>query len=160
MPEHMKEETPNEWVWILRERLERAHNVVRQHIEDAMNRQKKYHDMKMSWEKFKKGDKVFVYFPQRKVGCSPKLTSFWRGPFDVLEQWSDVLYAVACGRKGDKQIIHCDRMRKKREQVLNFECDTPEARDESILKAEETDTFELGETNELDTVQELVEGTE
>lgn len=38
MPEHMKEETPNEWVWILRERLERAHNVVRQHIEDAMNR--------------------------------------------------------------------------------------------------------------------------
>nr|XP_034331654.1 KRAB-A domain-containing protein 2-like [Crassostrea gigas] len=57
MPEHRKDETPNEWVWILRERLERAHNVVRQHtsIEDAMNRQK-----------FKKGDNVFVYFPQRK----------------------------------------------------------------------------------------------
>lgn len=32
MPELMKEETPNEWIWILRGRLERAHNFVRQHI--------------------------------------------------------------------------------------------------------------------------------
>lgn len=71
-----------------------------------------------------------------------------------------MLYAVACGRKGEKQIIHCDRMRKKRQQVLNCEYDAPEARGESILKDEEIDTSELDQTNELDTVQELVKGTE
>lgn len=46
-----------------------------------MNPQKKYHDMRMSWEKFKLGDMVFVYFPEKKkICCSAKLTLFWRGP--------------------------------------------------------------------------------
>lgn len=54
MPEHMNEETPNEWVWILRERPERAYSVVRQQIEDAMNWQKKYHDMNMSRKSLRK----------------------------------------------------------------------------------------------------------
>ena len=121
MPEPLKQESPNQWVWILRERLESAHSFVRQNLETAMNRQKKYHDMKMSWEKFKPGDMVFVYFPKKKIGCSPKLTSFWRSSFEVLEQWSDVLYGVSCVRKGEKQIIHCDRMRKRKDHILNFE---------------------------------------
>ena len=64
MPEPLKEESTNQWVWVLRERLERAHSFVPQNLETAMNRQKKYHDMRMSWEKFKPGDMVFVYFPQ------------------------------------------------------------------------------------------------
>jgi hypothetical protein len=25
-----------------------------------------------------------VFFPQKKKGCKPKFTSFWRGPFNIL----------------------------------------------------------------------------
>lgn len=154
MPETMKEESLNHWAWTLREKLERTHSFVRENLETAMNRQKRYHDMKLSWERFKPGDRVFVYFPQKKIGCSPKLTSFWRGPYEVLEQWSDVLYAVSCGRKGEKQIIHCDRLRKKRNQTLNFE-DT-EIENESLLDEVESENTDLAELTAIDTVEELV----
>ena len=115
MPEPLREESTNQWVLVLRERLERAHSFVRQNLKTAMNRQKKYHDMRMSWEKFKPGDMVFVYFPQKKIGCSPKLTSFWRGPFEVLEQWSDVLYAVSGERVKSKSFtaIECEREKNR-----------------------------------------------
>ena len=110
-----------------------------------MNWQKKYHDMRMSWEKFKPGDMVFVYFPQKKIGCSPKLTSFWRGPFEVLEQWSDVLYAVSCGRKSEKQ---------RKDQILNFESlelDNDETVNDEVLEKVEVDCL-----SSIDSVEELV----
>ena len=37
----------------------------------------------------------------------------WCPPFEVLEM---VLNAVSCVRKGEKQIIHCDSMRKRKNQ--------------------------------------------
>lgn len=113
--------------------------------------------MKMSWERFKPGDQVFVYFPQKKIGCSPKLTSFWRGPFEVLEKWSDVLYAVNCRRKGERQIIHCDRLRKKRNQTLRGE-DTGLIT-ELLESYTETDEEEQETDKIVESVDELVEST-
>ncbi|XP_062592958.1 uncharacterized protein K02A2.6-like [Saccostrea cucullata] len=121
MPTSWKQVPSHKWVWILTDRMERAHNLVRKQLEGAILRQKHYHDMKMSYEQFKVGDQVYVYFPQRKTGCSPKLTSYWRGPFKVLAKVSEVLYKVNCGRNGKDQIIHCDRMKRCRGQVLRGE---------------------------------------
>lgn len=59
---------------------------------------------------------------------------FGEDNLEVLEHWPDVRYAVARGRKSEIQIIHCNRMRKKREQVLNFECDAPEVRGKNVFK--------------------------
>ena len=58
-----------EWAWVLRERMESAHTLVRENSEGATRRQKQYYDMKMSYESFIEGDLVYVYFPQKKVGC-------------------------------------------------------------------------------------------
>ena len=113
MPDSWKKLPQHEWVWILKERMEKAHAVVRDYSEQSIKRQKQYHDMKMSFEKFKVGDIVYVLFPQKKVGCSSKLTSFWRGPFDVVAKLSKVLYRVNCGRNGKDQVIHCDRSLQK-----------------------------------------------
>jgi transposase InsO family protein len=121
MPSSWKEVPRNEWVWVLLDRMEHAHALVRRHSEGAILRQKHYHDMKMSYERFKEGEEVYVYFPQRKTGCSPKLTSFWRGPFLVLSMVSEVLYKVNCGRNGKEQVVHCDRMKKSKPQVLRGE---------------------------------------
>ena len=59
-----------------------------------------------------------MYFPRHKVGQSKKLTHYWRGPFRVVEKCSDVTYKVLCGMRERPQVIHVDRMRKKRGQVL------------------------------------------
>jgi hypothetical protein len=55
-----------------------------------------------NWQKFENGDEAYVYFPVRKTGHSSKLTSYWRGPFKVLEKCTDVTYRVECGNKGEK----------------------------------------------------------
>ena len=89
---------------------------VRQCISENMIRQKRFHDENFSFETFELGDKVYVNFPVKKIGCSSKLTSYWRGP--CQDKLSDALYKVNCGREGLMQVIHCDRLRKARQQVL------------------------------------------
>ena len=75
----------------------------------------------MSYERFKPGNKVYVYFPVKKVGLSFKLTSFWKGPYTVIGKLSDVLYREGCGRNYKVQLIHCDGMRLAKQQVLVHE---------------------------------------
>ena len=148
----------------MKDRMERAHAQVRRHAEGAMLRQKHYHDMKMSYEQFREGDFVYVYFPQRKSGCSPKLTSYWRGPFRVLAKVSEVLYKVNCGRNEKEQIVHCDRMKVCKKQVLkgeesfqselaltsedaHYDAFEPDVVDDERCKIEVTDTL-AGETRQ------------
>ena len=121
MPPPMREIPANQWVWELKERLERIHGFVRDHTGRSMNRQKKYRDRKIAYEQFVTGDRVYVFFPVTKVGTSSKLTSFWKGPFAITEKLSDVLYKVVCGRAGADQVIHCDRLKKAKQQTLSHE---------------------------------------
>ena len=69
-----------------------------------------------------------MYFPRRKPGTSPKFTRFWRGPFKVAKKISDLTYLVNCGPRGLDQVIHVDRMRKKRAQILSGENNEPQAK--------------------------------
>ena len=140
MPSSMKTIPSNRWVWELQERLGQAHDLVRKYAEGNIIRQKAYHDRKVSWERFEIGDKVYVYFPLKKVGCSPKLTSFWRGPFEVKKKVSEVLYEINCGRNGTNSVIHCDRIRKKVEQRLSWEAednDRTESDDQDVVMTDD-----------------------
>ena len=86
-----------------------------------MQIQKRYHDAKLNCEKFIKGDHVYVFFPTRKVGTSLKLTSYWRGPYQILRRISDLLYEVNCGSHDKPQVIHMDRLRPLKPQTLSNE---------------------------------------
>ena len=86
----------------------------------------KYHDQKLSWQKFKKGDQVYVYFPLRKAGLSPKFTSYWRGPYEILDRITDNTYNVNCWSRGKSRVVHADRLRLKHNQVLQNEPDINE----------------------------------
>ncbi|KAK3106230.1 hypothetical protein FSP39_015710 [Pinctada imbricata] len=121
MPASVKPIPPNQWAWELKERVETAHSFVRQHSSGAMLRQKTLHDRKLNWNKFKPDDEVYVYFPRHAPGHSPKLTKYWRGPFKILEKCSDITYKVDCGPRGMPQMIHVDRLRLKKKQILTHE---------------------------------------
>ena len=121
MPSLVKPIPNNQWVWELQDRIERAHATVRQYTQQSMRRQKQVHDSRISYEQFNTGDQVFVYFPIGQSGTSSKLTSFWRGPFSIVGKLSDVLYKVNCGRNGTVQVIHCNRIRSCKQQVLRNE---------------------------------------
>lgn len=52
------------------------------------------------------------------MGTFSKFTSFWRGPYKVVGKLSSVLYKVDCGRGKTIQVVHCDRIRKCKQQFL------------------------------------------
>ena len=121
MPSLIKPIPNNQWVWELRDKIETAHAKVRQYTQQSMHRQKALHDSRISYEKFEIGDQVFVYFPVKQIGTSSKLTPFWRGPYVITGKLSDVLYKVNCGRNKTEQVIHCDRIRSCKQQILRGE---------------------------------------
>ena len=123
LPELIKPVPNNHWVWELRDKIESAHNLVRQNTQQAMHRQKRLRDTRISYDQFKVGDQVFVYFPVKKIGTSSKLTPFWKGPFQITGKLSDILYKVNCGQNRTDQIIHCDRIKRCREQILRGEAE-------------------------------------
>lgn len=86
---------------------------------------------------------VYVFSPTRKSGCSPKLTSFWRGPFLIEEKLSDILHKVECGTKEKNTVIHCGRMRKCKGQTLQ------RGNDVDISESENSEEYEIPEMFEV-----------
>ncbi|XP_034305528.2 uncharacterized protein [Magallana gigas] len=158
MPSSWKHVPKYDWVWVLLDLMERAHHLVRRHSEGAILRQKHYHNMKMSYEQFKSWDSVYVYFPQRKTGCSPKLTSYWRGPFQVLAKIFEVLYKVNRWRNGKEQMVQCDRMKACKAQILRSEVIESESSDSPNveLNVEEQDDDFGSSYKNVEVTDELV----
>ena len=121
IPSSTKHIPSNMWVFELTERLEVANSMFRKHSKNASLHQNTYHDHKMSWQQFKPTDLMYVCFQQKKVRCTPKFLWFWKGPFHITLKLSEVLYEVNCGNDGQRQIIHCDRFRRKIVQNLKEE---------------------------------------
>ena len=150
MPQATKFIPHNKWAWKLKETLEDAHRFVRENIDTAMMRQKRYHDQKLSWQQFKPDDHVYVYFPLRKVGRSPKFTSYWQGPFKIIDKVTDLTHRVDCGPRGKPQVVHVDRLRQKREQVLRGEIVDNEVQVESNQIDQSMTADEVVSTDEAD----------
>ena len=109
-----------------------------------MRRQKRYHDNKLFWEKFEKGDEVYVFFLRKHVGRSPKFTFYWHGPYVVLEKYSDLTYKVRNKATGFQKVVHVDRMKRKykrgdsfqennREKVGTQETDKSSNKDQEVV---------------------------
>ncbi|CAG2245062.1 unnamed protein product [Mytilus edulis] len=121
--EIIKDIPAHKLAWELKEKLEHSHSFVRGKIKGQMRRQKHYHDLKLSYQNFRKDDEVYVYFPVKKPGMSSKLTSFWKGPFKILDRYGDLTYKFDCGYRGKPQVIHVDRLKKKNKQTLRKDSD-------------------------------------
>ena len=94
-------------------RGKQAPEIAREHIQTEMRCQKRYHDNKLSVEKFSEGDEVYVFFHRKYVGRSPKFTYYWQGPYVVLEKYSDLTYKVMHSMTGYQKVVHVDRMKRK-----------------------------------------------
>ena len=85
--------------------MEEAHHFVTKHVGQEMLRQKKYYEKQLNWSKFRKDDQVYVF------------------------------YIINCGRRGRPQVIHVDRMRLCKGQLLRGETEINENENQD-------DTFE------------------
>ena len=71
-------------------------------------------DAKATMEPLEKGDRVWLYNPQRKKGLSPKLSSPWDGPFFVTEKLSSVTYRIQKGKHSAPKVVHFNRLWKSK----------------------------------------------
>jgi hypothetical protein len=95
----------------LRETMQHAHDVARQHLGASVRRQKHGYDAKMSFHRYEAGDLVWYATQRSQLHLSPKLRNPFEGPFVVLKRVNDLLYQVQFERHGDKQVVHHNKLK-------------------------------------------------
>ena len=141
--QHLRQETPVEYVKKLEERLKRVHKQARDTLLSAQRRQKKDYDLKVLERKYNVGDLVYLINSSSKVGQSNKLKPIWNGPYLVIKVISPVLFRIK-GRKREV-VVHHDRlkpcmdrsipmwMRRLRHRVLDLDETLPYEEDADEL---------------------------
>ena len=105
------------YVTELSEQMELIHDIAREKMQEASNRQKKGYDHRKNLKNYQPGDAVYLFNPCRKKGVSPKLQSFWEGPFLIVEKISDLVYKIQSGPSAKTKIVHHDRLKPCFERV-------------------------------------------
>ena len=97
------------YVLMVRERLEKLRDTVRENLANAQATQKQWYDRNARYREFQPGDQVLILLPT----CSNKLLAEWRGPYSVVRKISDVNYKVKLteGRKRNC-IFHVNMLRE------------------------------------------------
>ena len=98
-----------------------AYRDMRESLQAAHCRQKDCYDMGVKHMVFQTGDLVLRYTPQLKLGEANKFYRQWEGPFEVVEQVTDVTYLVkkVRGRSRRSQVVHFNNLRlyQRREEA-------------------------------------------
>ncbi|KAJ8353404.1 hypothetical protein SKAU_G00209710 [Synaphobranchus kaupii] len=102
--------TREEYYHRLRNRLLVAHDFARKAQASAGVKQKRWYDTRCRGRAFAAGEQVWVYCPERKKGLSPKLRASWRGPGEIVERLSEVVYRIRMPGRGRLVVLHQDRL--------------------------------------------------
>ncbi|KAJ8364845.1 hypothetical protein SKAU_G00136760 [Synaphobranchus kaupii] len=98
--------TREEYYHRLRNRLLVAHDFARKAQASAGVKQKRWYDTRCRGRAFAAGEQVWIYCPERKKGLSPKLRVSWRGPGEVVERLSEVVYRIRMPGRGRLVVLH------------------------------------------------------
>jgi len=85
---------------------------VRENLKIAAFRNKRKYDQRVKVAKYLPGDWVWVFYPRRVQGKSPKWQRYYDGPYLVLEAIGDVNNRVQRSNRSRKQVVHVDKMKK------------------------------------------------
>ena len=61
---------------------------------------------------YKKGDCVLVHYPVSPPGCSPKISSHWRGPYRIIECLNDLDDKIEEISNGKQLVVHYDQLKR------------------------------------------------
>ena len=107
----IEERCATEYAHNLREGLQSAYALVREHCKAEHRRQKDIYDEKVHGKPFVPGELVWLHSPAVPRGQSRKLHLPWKGPLKVLERRGDCVYKIARPRGKKPQWVHFDRLK-------------------------------------------------
>lgn len=100
-----------DYVNVLRSRLQRAHQVAREHLAIAAKRNKTMYDAKIAVNKYKAGDIVWCLAESRKVGVAPKLVRSYEGPYLVKQKVAEVNFILQTDKKVGQKLVHHNKLK-------------------------------------------------
>ncbi len=117
LPAHLSFSAPNslhssygEYVFSVKEKMERAHELARQHLNRSVQRQKVFYDAKSTLHSYAPGDLVWYHNPAMQTHLPPKLRKAYIGPMLVLERKNDLTYTILTNSKKETKVVHHDKL--------------------------------------------------
>ena len=112
VPDDGEATNEHDYVAEFRQRQEKIHALVRDNLAKSRQRQKRDHDVRLSYNSYKVGDYVYVMDTARKKGKSPKLNpNKYLGPCVVTMKYSDLLFEIAAQKTGKRRVLHHNRLK-------------------------------------------------
>ena len=99
-----------EYVDWLRDHMQAAHDIAREHLGEAAVRHKYSYDVKIKHNRFEKGESVWYRHERRVPGISPKLQPAYVLCV-VLKRLSDLNYFIEL-ESGSRCVVHHDKLKK------------------------------------------------
>jgi hypothetical protein len=88
-----------------------VHEMARENLIKASDRQKKYYDKKTNDVTLSEGNGVMLFNPAKVKGKSPKLMCKWEGPYTIVRKLSNLVYEVKSSPSSKSKIIHINRLK-------------------------------------------------
>jgi len=92
-------------------RMQTAYDLVRQHIGEAAQRNKRYYDIRVKPAKYKLGQWVYYFNPRRYKGRQDKWSRKYTGPFCVIRVLGPVNVELQLKRRSKPFIVHIDKVK-------------------------------------------------
>jgi RNase H-like domain found in reverse transcriptase/Integrase zinc binding domain/Reverse transcriptase (RNA-dependent DNA polymerase)/Integrase core domain len=93
----------------LQTKLSEAYTLVRERLAANQHKQKSYYDRNKKTRNLNQGDLVFLYDPTIAKTKGSKFRKPWKGPFEILEKYSDLTYRLQL--PGKQVVVHGNRLK-------------------------------------------------
>ncbi len=108
-----------EYVDHLRDRMQRAHEVARDHLKHRAHRLDQNADARQPFHQYAVGDLAWYLTEMGQMGMAPKLRVPYKGPVLVLHQPTPLNYVIQLDEAGTKRLIRHDKLKPyEGEEVL------------------------------------------
>ena len=101
-----------QYIETIQEKLKKAHDSTRNHLEKATSRSLDASDAEKVLHQYQPGDLVWYLSEVRYPGSCPKLQTVYEGPHMILHKYNDLDYLVLFGENGPRKVIHHDKLKK------------------------------------------------
>ena len=111
-PEHSEPSSLKNQVLERQEAIRKAFELVRQNTTAQQLRRSALYNREVHGPVYKEGDFVLLHYPVTPPGCSPELSSPWRGPYRIIKCLNDVNYKIEEISNGKQLVVHYDRLKQ------------------------------------------------
>ena len=101
-----------DWVSQKEEAFRQAYELIRRNATTQQRRRNNQYNKCVHSLTYKEGEHVLLHYPVVQSGKSPKLSSPWRGPYEILKCLNDVNFKIKELSTGKVKVVHYDRMKR------------------------------------------------